>query len=107
MKKPDFEWGPLARGVYAAMLWLTILLGLFTPTLLLYYVPLLLFAGFLLRPLLRESGIHGVVASLLEHREERRWRKVTEQRRRDVDRKQRDARYRGRRYPDPRLPKNW
>jgi hypothetical protein len=44
-------------GTYKAMLWLTILISLTSPFLLIFYVPLLLFLGLGLKPFLISTGL--------------------------------------------------
>ena len=105
--RPEFQWGPVARGLYMALIALGALIALFVTPLFLYYVLFLLFLGFGLRPLLIATGLHRFFGFLSAEVESRRWRKFDEERRREVERKQRDDRYRDKRYRDPRLPKNW
>ena len=58
MRKSSFEYGPLALGIFQAMLWLVVLITFTVPTVLIYYIPLLLFLGLGLRPFLISTGLH-------------------------------------------------
>lgn len=102
-----FEWGPLARGVYTAMLCLTFLVSWIFPEYLVRYILLLIFLGLLLRPLLERSGLYGLYLRIACKLSEKRWRKVNERRRLEVYLAERDKKYRARRTRDPKLPKNW
>ncbi len=107
MNQSKFEWGPLARGTYLAMICLMMLLGWVAPTWLIYYVPLLIFLGLGLRPLLEKTGLYDLFSRFLIKIEDARWRKPTEDRRREIERKLRDEKYKYRRRNDPKLPPNW
>ena len=102
-----FKWGPLAQGIYTAMLWLTVGLGWLYPNMLIYYIPLLIFLGLGLRPLIERTGLYEVFTFLLVKIENKKWDKITQQKRREVARSERDKKYRMRRTRDPKLPKNW
>ena len=52
-----FQYGPVWRGAYIGMLWFTIVIGWHYPNLLAYYVPLLVFLGLGLRPVLEALGL--------------------------------------------------
>jgi len=53
----SFEYGPLAVGSYIALLWLTLVVVVINPFLLMVYVPLLLFLGLGLKPFLIKTGL--------------------------------------------------
>jgi hypothetical protein len=89
------------------MLWLVLLLGWLAPGWLIYYLPLLLFLGLGLRPLLEITGAYELFSRLQDRIEETRWKKITEERRLEVERKARDKKYKSQRQKDPRLPPNW
>lgn len=107
LREPEMQWGPIARGIYIALLWLSIFLAWVTPTTLMYYIPFLIFLGLGLRPLLERTGLYRLFNILLEAVDERRWKKRTGTKRREVERKERDKTYKHRHQQDPRLPKNW
>jgi hypothetical protein len=107
MTEEKFEWGPLSRGIYTAMLWFTVLLGWVAADWLVYYVPLLIFLGLGLRPLLEITGLYVLFSGLLNKVDAARWTKITEKRRLQIERKTRDKKYKDRRTKDPRLPPNW
>jgi len=53
----DFEYGPVARGIFIAMIWLVVLIALTTPFLLVIYLPFLIFLGLGLKPFLISTGL--------------------------------------------------
>jgi hypothetical protein len=107
MNERRLVWGPAARGLFQALLWLTIIVGLAEPEWLLYYLGLLLFLVFALAPVLEVCGAYDLYVRISKGIDDFRWKKITEKRRKEVERKARDAKYRDRRYKDPRLPPNW
>lgn len=58
MGKQNFTYGPIAIGIYKAMIWLVVLITFTAPWLLIFYIPLLLFLGFGLRPFLISTGLY-------------------------------------------------
>ena len=52
-----FEWGPLAKGAYMMLLWVTILVALLFREHLYWYVPMLIFLGVGLKTLLVRTGL--------------------------------------------------
>ncbi len=78
MKKLDFKYGPIAIGIYRAMLWLTILIAFVAFKFLVYYVPLLLFLGLGLRPFLLKTGLYSVYQRFLSNRDEKINQKLRE-----------------------------
>jgi hypothetical protein len=107
MPNDEFSWGPVARGIYIAMLWLTIVVGWHYPNMLIYYVPLLIFLGLGLKPLLVRTGFMGLFGNALNSIHDGHWERVTRQRRAEIARKERDKSYKYRRAKDPALPKDW
>ncbi len=103
----DFQFGPLARGLYMAALAVGMGLGVLLPAVGAVYILALILLGMFARPLLLRTGLHHRLGALLRRPDDRRWHRYTTQRRREVERKTRDARYRGARKRDPRLPPNW
>ena len=89
------------------MLWLIPLMPLLGINVFLAYCGLLLFLGLGLRPLLEKTGLYRLVSHYLLVVQEKSSAKFMEKRAAEIDRKQRDAKYRGRRVKHPGLPKNW
>lgn len=77
------------------------------PRVLFWYVPLLVFLGLGLKPVLEVTGFGALLVNLVEKRQAKRWKRIEEQERLKVKQKQRDDKYRHQRVRDPRLPKNW
>jgi len=106
-----FEYGPLARGAFIALVCLlpvtAVLSSVLSSYWVVWHVLLVLFLGFGLRPLLEWTGMYTIYARLAADWQERWHRGFTEQRRRDIERKQRRARYKRFGPEDPRLPKKW
>lgn len=102
-----FEYGPLARGSFIALVCLLPLTMVLSADWLAWHVLLILFLGIGLRPLLEWSGLYTVYARLAVAWQERWHRDFTAQRRREIERKQRRARYKRFGPEDPRLPKKW
>ena len=67
MKTAAFEYGPVARGVYIALLWCALPLGFSAPLWVLPYVLALAFLGLYLRDLLVWSGLYGLFQRLVSH----------------------------------------
>ena len=107
MSSKRFEYGPLARGLYTALMWLMLPVAYQYPAYLLHYAGFLLFLGLGLRPLIEALGLDHSLGSLLASADDRLHRRFLEKRRRAVERKVRDDRYRRSRVRDPRLPRNW
>lgn len=102
-----FEYGPLSRGIYIALLWLMVLTATVFPELLVWHISLVLFLGLGLRPLLEKSGLYDLYTHVTVSIAERWNRKFVETRRREIERKRRRKMYRRFGNDDPRLPKNW
>lgn len=102
-----FEYGPLSRGIYIALLWLMVLTATIFPELLLWHILLVLFLGLGLRPLLEKSGLYDLYTHVTVSIAERWNRKFVETRRQEIERKRRRKMYRRFGNDDPRLPKNW
>ena len=102
-----FLWGPIARGLYIGLIWGMMLIGTIMPDHLFWYIPMMLFLGFGLRPFLERSGLYDLFFHFREIFETWRWKKFTAMRHREIRQKQRDAKYRNRRVKDPKLAKNW
>lgn len=107
VRESEFEFGPVARGVYIALISTAVPLSFVVRELFLYYVFFLLFLGFGLRPFLERSGIFRYWSALRVTVEDKWDKKYLEKRSREIDRKARDEKYRKSRVRDPKLPKNW
>ncbi|NQX90397.1 MAG: hypothetical protein HRT77_17285 [Halioglobus sp.] len=106
-KARAFEFGPLTRGTYIALIALLPVVPFIDSAWVVPYGLLLVFLGCGARPVLQHSGAYHAWTSL-ENSLLQRWdRKYLARRRRDIDRRVRDDRYRKMRYRDPRLPKRW
>lgn len=106
-REPQFEYGPLARGSYHAMLALVLVIPVYFPAYALYYIGFVAFLGLGLRPLLERTGLYRLMSSLLVKVSSRHYRNFDARRQREIDQKMRDAKYRGGHKRNPKLPKNW
>ena len=102
-----FEYGPLARGIFIALVWMSPVVAVVSWEWLGWHLLLLVFLGIGLRPLLEKTGIHALYQYVAAALEERIYRRFTEQRRKEVERAARRKRYKRFGREDPRLPKNW
>ncbi len=89
------------------MLALVRVIPLYFPDYALHYMGFVAFLGVGLRPILELTGLYTLLSSLLVVVSNKHYKKFEEGRRREIDRKLRDAKYRGVRRKDPKLPKNW
>ncbi|MEW5251119.1 hypothetical protein [Microbulbifer discodermiae] len=107
MKEVEFEYGPVSRGMFHALIALTILVPFIWLDKFLYYLGFLFFLGFGLRSFLRVTGLYRMWTSL-ECKISDKWHKgLVEKRREEVERRVRNDKYRHIRRKDPRLPKDW
>jgi hypothetical protein len=58
LNKQHFEYGPVAQGIYRAMLYVVILIPFVFPKYFFHYVVFVLFIGLGLRPLLIKTGLY-------------------------------------------------
>lgn len=107
VRDKSFEYGPLSRGVYIALLWFIPLFLWHYPQWLWHYVTLLTFLGLGLRPLLEWTGLAGGFGDRMARLDARLHRRSLEKRRLQLERRERDKQYRYRHRRDPRLPPNW
>lgn len=107
MKEQKFAWGPVARGIYIGMLWFTVVIGWHFPNMLTYYIPLLVFLGLGLRPLLERTGLYDLYVHVIVKIDDKKWEKINEKKRIEIARKERDKKYKASRTRDPKLPENW
>lgn len=70
MQKIEIEFGPVARGIYSALLWLTILVAIFLLPLLPYYLAFLLFLAIGLKPFLIQTKLYHLFQGFLIAKDE-------------------------------------
>jgi len=107
MAAPKVTYGPLARGVFYALVSLTIVVNIVFPQWTLYYLGFLIFLAVGLRPFLERSGLYSWYQHFSSAAGEKRWQLHTMEKREEVDRKVRHDKLRRARRKDKRLPKNW
>ena len=107
MIEDQFEYGPIAKGIFTALLWMTVLVAFAYPKALFIYIPFLQFLASGLKPLLIKTGLYHLYSDANHKEEERRWRKITEQRCAKVEKEKRNAKYKYRLHNDNSLPRNW
>lgn len=107
MSSKKFKYGPLAIGIYTALLTLLVVVMMSFPNLFIYYILLLIFFGIGLRPLIVKTGLYAFYQTLITTVVGKLSRKYLQKRRKEIDRKIRDKKYRNKRKKDLRLPKNW
>ena len=102
-----FEYGPIARGVFIGLCWMTVLLGFVEPNWVLWHVCLLVFLGLCLKPLLVKSGLHQLWLDLRVRLDAKRHAQRDAELSDRIDRERRDARLRQSRIREKRLPPRW
>lgn len=107
MNEVEFEYGPVSKGIYIALIALTPLIPVAFPRFSVSYIVFIVFLGFGLRPLLHFSGAYAMWNSCRVYALEKWDRKFLQRHRAKIDRKVRDDAYRKSRVRDPRLPKRW
>ena len=107
MTSPRFEYGPFARGLYMAMLGVTVFMPIFGWEYFVKYLLLLLFLGLFLRPLLQITGLYKFLQHFSIVVGEQSDKKFLEKRRSEIDTKNRRETERKRRVKDPELPPGW
>jgi len=107
MNPSDFEFGPVARGIYLAMLWLIPVVALIFSSYFLAYMALLLFLGLFLKSIIRKSGIDSFLWHLFITVDDKIHAKLIRKRIQNIEMKQRDEKYRRWRRKNPKLPRNW
>lgn len=103
----EFEFGPLSRGIYIALISITALIPFIGPEYFFHYLVFLAFLGLGLRIFLVKTGLYNLwnnVGAAIR----RMWeRKYLDKRAAETDREAELEKYRKSRVRDPRLPKNW
>ncbi len=107
MAGKQFEYGPVARGIYIALISGVFLVAWVVPGWLVYYIGFLLFLGLGLRPLLERSGVAHHFFEVVADVDDRLHRKRELKRRAQIERQQRDKKYKHSHYRDPKLPPRW
>lgn len=107
MKTPSFEYGPVYRGIYIAMIWLTLPAMLLGIKPFIGYVLVIIFLPFGLRPILEVTGLFGAYQSLVVAHSENANRRLSTKRFIEIDKRERILRYKRSRIKDPSLPTNW
>lgn len=107
MKTPIFEWGPVSRGVYIALLWLTLPVLYLGVKQSVGYVLFLIFLPFGLRPVLEVTGLFNVYQSLVAALHDKANKRISTKKFIEIDKRERILKHRRSRARDPSLPKNW
>ncbi len=106
-RKREFEYGPLSRGIFTAMLVIMPLVAMLRPGDFVNYGLFLLVLAFGLRPFLVYSGLYRLWNDAGAGVEKKWDRKFLDKRAQDIERKVKSDGFHKSRYRDPRLPKNW
>ena len=107
MHKNYFSYGPIAVGLFITLVALAPFVFVYWAQYVLHYLG---FMGFLLvglKPILIHTGLLRFVEALGAGFFDRTGKRSLAKRRRKIERKARDRKYRGARLPDERLPRNW
>ena len=107
MNDNNFQYGPLAKGVFIALVYCGFLVPNYFPEYTTHYVIFILFLVFGLKPLLIHTGLSRLYEIAAIKFDDFRYKKITQQREIQESLKRRDAKYRHSRIRDERLPKNW
>ena len=107
MKESKFEFGPISRGIYIALICATILVPAINYKWFLAYAAFLFFLGFGLKPFMEYSGIYDFYIHLKCLAYEKLDKNWLAKRRKEVDLQEQKKRYKNLRVKDPRLPRNW
>ena len=107
MAEKQFEYGPLPRGIYTGLLCTSFLVAWVIPQWLGYYLLFLLFLGLGLRPLLERTGLARKWQEMFADADDRLHSKREHKRRLEIERRERDKKYRYTHYRDPKLPRRW
>jgi hypothetical protein len=105
--KREFAYGPIAQGIFIALLCLTPLLSYVSPGHLGAYLLFLLFLGLGLRPLLVKTGLHKLWRTAKAGTQRGMDHKFVERRRAAIDVQAKLGKFRHSRYREPRMPRHW
>ena len=109
----DISFGPVARGIYITLLWLTMLLGAvavdapWARAWLPWHIALVLFLGLGLKPLLKHTKLRQVWLNFMAWVQHKRHAAHHAEAARQVERKRRDEKHRKTRVRNPDLPPRW
>ena len=109
----EITFGPLARGVYIALVWLTALLcavaadAAWARAWLPWHILLIVFLGLGFKPFLRRTGLHRRWQWLMAEAQKRRHADHHAEAARQVERKRRDEKHRKTRVRHSDLPPRW
>ena len=103
----QFEYGPLAIGIYRALISVSLVIPLVSLQWFLYHIILLVFLTFGLRPILEKTGLFRTLEHFRIVTVDRVRRGVEQKRQEEIQRKQRDAKFKGRHGKHPDLPRHW
>ena len=109
----EITFGPVARGIYFALLWITPLFGAvamaapWARAWLPWHLGLVLFLGLGLKPLLRYTGLHRRWQWLMAEAQKRHHADHHAEAARQVERKRRDEKFRKTRVRHSDLPPRW
>ena len=107
IRRKQFEYGTVATGIYRGLLWVALVIPLYSVEWFMWYLAIMAFLGLGLRPLLERTGLYHWAVHWRVVTENRINRDFDERHVQQVERKMRDDRYRKRRNKHPDLPKNW
>ena len=107
MSEHKFEYGPVSKGIYMALIAFGLVVPYIYPDKTVHYFFFIVFLGLGLRPLLEITGLHSLFQAINDSIFGKSKRRKLEQRRREIDLKLRNEKYKKSRFRDSRLPKNW
>lgn len=107
MKTSAYEYGPVSRGIYIALIWLTLPVMFLGFKQFIAYAVFLIFLTFALRPLLEVSGLIGVYQSLVASQREKANIRLSTKRFIEIDKRERILKHKRSRIRDSSLPNNW
>lgn len=106
VKESEFEYGPVAKGIFIALVWGIFLVLAFYPEWLAAHMAFLVFVAVGLRPFLVYPGIYSAYSGLSFLISEKLSRKWVEKGRKEIEAAE-EKKLKYQREKDPKLPKNW
>jgi hypothetical protein len=107
MKTSAFEYGPVSRGIYIALIWLTLPVMFLGFKQFIAYMLFLIFLTFALKPILEVTGLMGAYQSLVASQREKANRRLSTKRFIEIDKRERILKHKRSRIKDSSLPNNW
>lgn len=107
MTYPAFEYGPVAKGMFIALVSIIPLLLFIDPNYFFPYLFFLLFLGFGLRPTLQFTGLYNLWNATIGKLEKHWDQQFLDKRAREIENKKELEKIKKSRVRDSRLPKNW